>query len=66
MEPALNILNRALSGESGAISFIEKTSSIYILVVTNSEAPKTYGCWDFLNQALNEVDCYEQMQKQFS
>ena len=62
MEPALNILDRALHGDSGALSFLEKTASIYILDATNVNSPTTYGCWDFLNQALSEVERYEQQQ----
>ena len=62
MEPALNVLDRALRGDPGALSFLEKTASIYILDATNANAPKTYGCWDFLNQALSEVERYEQSQ----
>lgn len=62
MEPALNMLDRALHGDSGALSFLEKTASIYILDATNASAPTTYGCWDFLNQALSEVERFEQTQ----
>jgi hypothetical protein len=59
MEPALDVLNRALLGDPGARSFLERTSSIYILDVTDTSNPKTYGCWNFIHQAMNEVERYE-------
>jgi len=59
MEPALEILNRALRGEAGARSFLERTSSIYVLDVTDPSKPKTYGCWNFIHQAMNEVERFE-------
>jgi hypothetical protein len=59
MEPALDVLNRALLGDPGARSFLERTSSIYILDVTDMSNPKTYGCWNFIHQAMNEFERYE-------
>ena len=59
MEPALDVIDRSLRGDSGARSFLERTSSIYVLDVTNSTSPKTYGCWNFIHQALNEVERFE-------
>lgn len=56
MEPALHILDRALQGEEGACSFIDRTASIYILDATDVTKPKTYGCWNFIHQAINEVE----------
>lgn len=59
MEPALDVINRALQGDSGARSFLERTSSIYVLDVNDTANPKTYGCWNFIHQAMNEVERYE-------
>ena len=59
MEPALDVIDRSLRGDTGARSFLERTSSIYVLDVTNAASPKTYGCWNFIHQALNEVERYE-------
>lgn len=55
----IDILDRSLKGDSGALGFLERTASIYVFDGTNSGQPKTYGCWDFLNQALNEIERYE-------
>jgi hypothetical protein len=59
MEPALDVINRALQGDPGARSFLERTTSIYVLDVTDSSKPKTYGCWNFIHQAMNEVERHE-------
>jgi hypothetical protein len=59
MEPALDVIDRALQGDPGARSFLERTSSIYVLDVTISSKPKTYGCWNFIHQAMNEVERFE-------
>jgi len=59
MEPALDVIDRSLRGDAGARSFLERTSSIYVLDVTNPSSPKTYGCWNFIHQALNEVERFE-------
>lgn len=59
MEPALDVTNRALRGDPGARAFLERTSSIYVLDVTDTAKPKTYGCWNFIHQAMNEVERYE-------
>lgn len=59
MEPALAVLHRALQGDEDARSFLERTSSIYVLDVTEPSKPKTYGCWNFIHQAMNEVERYE-------
>jgi hypothetical protein len=56
MEPALQILDRALQGEEDARSFLDRTSSIYVLDATDITKPKTYGCWNFIHQAINEVE----------
>lgn len=56
LEPALDVLNRALQGDDGARSFIDRTSSIYVLDATNPAKPHTYGCWNFIHQAMNEVE----------
>jgi len=59
MEPALDVLNRALYGDPSARSFLETTSSVYVLDVTEPSKPKTYGCWNFIHQAMNEVERFE-------
>jgi hypothetical protein len=59
MEPALDVLNRALHGEAGARSFLDRTSSIYVLDATDLSKPKTYGCWNFIHHAMNEVERVE-------
>jgi hypothetical protein len=59
MEPALDVVNRALQGDVGARSFLERTTSIYVLDVTDASKPKTYGCWNFVDQAMNEIERYE-------
>jgi hypothetical protein len=59
MEPALDVVQRALLGDPGARSFLEQTSSIYVLDATDASKPKTYGCWNFIHQAMNEVERYE-------
>ena len=59
MDPALDILNRALVGDHGALSFLDRTSSIYVLDATDPSKPKTYGGWNFIHQAMNEVERQE-------
>jgi hypothetical protein len=59
MEPALDVMSRALQGDPGAQSFLERTTSIYVLDVTDTANPKTYGCWNFIHQAMNEVERFE-------
>ena len=59
MEPALDVLHRALRGDSGACSFLDRTSSIYLLDATDKSQPKTYGCWNFIHQAMNDVERVE-------
>jgi hypothetical protein len=59
MEPALDVINRTLQGDSRARSFLERTTSIYVLDLTDPSKPKTYGCWNFIHQAMNEVERYE-------
>lgn len=56
MEPALDILHRSLRGDPGAISFLDRTTSIYVLDATDISMPKTYGCWNFIHQAINEIE----------
>ncbi|CAJ1931516.1 unnamed protein product [Cylindrotheca closterium] len=56
MGPALDVLNRSLHGDAGARSFLDQTSSIYVLDATDVSSPKTYGCWNFINEAINEVE----------
>ena len=59
MDPALDVLNRALAGDHGAHSFLDRTSSIYVLDTTDPNKPKTYGGWNFIHQALNEIERHE-------
>lgn len=64
MDPALSILDRALKGDAGALSFLERTAAIYVYDSTTSgptgtSQPKICGAWDFLNQALSEVERHE-------
>ena len=61
MDPALSILDRALKGDAGALTFLESTASIYVYDGTNSGQPKTCGAWDFLNQSINEMERYESL-----
>ena len=61
MDQALSILDRALKGDPGALNFLETTAAIYVYDGTNPGQPKTCGAWDFLNQALNEIERYESM-----
>jgi len=56
VDPALDVLNRALSGDDSALSFLDRTSSIYILDATDPYKPKTYGGWNFIHQAMNEIE----------
>jgi len=46
MSHAIDILNNALRGDPGGISFLEQTASLYVLdVATTPGQPKTYGWW---------------------
>lgn len=56
VDPALGVLNRALHGDHGALSFLDRTSSIYVLDATDPSKPKTYGGWNFIHQAMNEIE----------
>ena len=50
MSHAIDILDNALRGDPGGISFLEQTASIYVLdVATTPGQPKTYGWWVSLN-----------------
>ena len=57
---ALDALDHALRGEPTGLSFLEQTASIYVLDATTPGHPTTYGWWNFLNNALNEVERYEE------
>jgi hypothetical protein len=59
LEPALDVMSRALHGDPGARSFLERTTCIYALDVTDTANPKTYGCWNFIHQAMNEIERFE-------
>jgi hypothetical protein len=60
MSHALNALDHALRGDPSGLSFLEQTASIYVLDATTPGQPTTYGWWNFLNNALNEVERYEE------
>ena len=53
------MIGRALAGDTVACGFLDQTSSIYVLDATDPSKPKTYGCWNFIHQAMNEVERYE-------
>lgn len=59
MDSALDVMTRALQGNPDARSFLERTTSVYLLDVTDSAHPKTYGSWNFIYQAINEVERHE-------
>lgn len=60
MSHGLNVLDHAIRGDRGGLSFLEQTASIYVLdAATTPGHPTTYGWWNFLNDALNEVERYE-------
>jgi hypothetical protein len=62
MKTALDVLQRALrDGDPGARSFLERTSSIYVLDATNGTL---FGCWNFLHRALNEFDRFDRQECQ--
>eukprot|EP00578_Thalassiosira_sp_NH16_P025166 CAMPEP_0181087580 /NCGR_PEP_ID=MMETSP1071-20121207/6347_1 /TAXON_ID=35127 /ORGANISM="Thalassiosira sp., Strain NH16" /LENGTH=1183 /DNA_ID=CAMNT_0023169475 /DNA_START=176 /DNA_END=3724 /DNA_ORIENTATION=- len=60
MSHALSALDHAIRGDPDGLSFIERTASIYVLdAATTPGHPTTYGWWNFLNDALNDVERYE-------
>lgn len=60
MSHALSAIDLALRGDAGGLSFLERTAAIYVLdAATTPGKPTTYGWWNFLNDALNEVERYE-------
>jgi len=59
MDPALFILDNALKGDSGSLVFLERVASIYVFDGTNPNNQMIGGAWDFLNQALSEIERYE-------
>ncbi len=59
MDPTLAIIDQALKGDVGALSFLERTASIYVFDGTNPGRPKICGAWDFLSQALTELERFE-------
>lgn len=59
MDTLLQLLDRGLQGDADALTFLERTASIYVFDGTNPRQPKTFGIWDFLNQALTEVERVE-------
>lgn len=58
-DPALDMLNRSLLGDEIALAFLDRTSSLYVLDATDPMKPKTYGGWNFIHQALNELERHE-------
>jgi hypothetical protein len=60
MSHAINALDHALRADPQGLAFLEQTASIYVLdAATTPGHPTTYGWWNFLNDALNEVERYE-------
>jgi len=60
MSHALSVLDHAIRGDPDGLSFLEQTTSIYVLdAATTPGRPRTYGWWDFLNDALNDAERYE-------
>jgi len=60
MSHALSAIDLALRGDAGGLSFLERTAAIYVLdAATTPGKLTTYGWWNFLNDALNEVERYE-------
>jgi len=55
MEPALDVMNRALQGDATAQAILEQTTQTYVLQDNNH----TYGCWNFIHQGLTEVERFE-------
>ena len=60
MSHAVNALDHALRGDAQGLAFLEQTVSLYVLDTASTPGqPTTYGWWNFLNDALNEVERYE-------
>jgi hypothetical protein len=59
MDPALSMLDKALKGDSGSLLFLERVASIYVFDGSNPSNQMIGGAWDFLNQALSEIERYE-------
>jgi hypothetical protein len=60
MSQALSVLDHAIRGDPDGLSFLEQTTSIYVLdAATTPGRPRTYGWWNFLNDALNDVERHE-------
>eukprot|EP00563_Minutocellus_polymorphus_P006543 CAMPEP_0181034076 /NCGR_PEP_ID=MMETSP1070-20121207/7616_1 /TAXON_ID=265543 /ORGANISM="Minutocellus polymorphus, Strain NH13" /LENGTH=1222 /DNA_ID=CAMNT_0023111583 /DNA_START=327 /DNA_END=3995 /DNA_ORIENTATION=- len=56
----LDILDRALRGDHDALTYLTNTASIFIFdTATDPSNPHVYGCWNFFNQTLTEVERYE-------
>jgi len=63
MSHAVNALDHALRADPQGLAFLEQTASLYVLdAATTPGHPTTYGWWNFLNDALNEVERYEESQ----
>lgn len=58
MDPALTLLDKALKGDTGSLLFLERVASIYVFDGTDANHP-VIGIWDFLHQAISEVERYE-------
>eukprot|EP00985_Skeletonema_marinoi_P032421 scaffold39130_cov139-Skeletonema_marinoi.AAC.4 len=60
MSHAVNALDHALRADPQGLAFLEQTASLYVLDAASTPGhPTTYGWWNFLNDALNEVERYE-------
>lgn len=61
MSHAINALDHALRADPQGLAFLEQTASLYVLdAATTPGHPTTYGWWNFLNDALNEVERHEE------
>ena len=59
-DTTLDVLDRALRGDQDALTYLTNTASIFILdTATDPSHPRVYGCWNFFNQTLTEVERYE-------
>ena len=57
---ALRALDQAVRGDPGGLSFIEQTATVYVLDAASTPgALQVYGWWNFLNEALNDIERHE-------
>ena len=57
---ALRALDQAVRGDPAGLSFIEQTATIYVLDAASTPgALQVYGWWNFLNEALTDIERHE-------